>query len=491
MFSRLFSRWRSSLTKALKGSGFSPTEFLAIVGVTLLLATAVRFYHLGTPNKYYFDEVYHAMTVKLVAKNDPRAYEYIHGEKIEKGTHVEWLHPPLAKYFQASGVLLFGESGFGWRFFTAVFGVLTLVLTSLVAHKLFKNSSLTVTSLFLVSMETLLIAQSRIAMNDIFVVFFTLLTFFLYLHYRESPTYARLIWVGISAGLAIASKWSGVFILGWVLAVEGLSFLHLAVKSYHSPKRAEGLANILVKPAFIRFFTLILIPPLVYLASYGQMFLQGKDLHYFVDLHSQIFSYQTRLDATHPYQSTPPQWFLDTKPVWYYVEYADSGRRDVYAIGNPIIFWAGGISAVGLTLYLLLQIRRPTKFAAQPLRLEPRKLLEKADWSFNQKLLLLLSAYGIVWLPWALSPRIMFFYHYLPAVPFLVIILAVALVGLLGGVSNWLHTDSKQTLFVRQIVVAVIFGAVTAAFIWILPQTIALKIPSWWKESLFLGGLWR
>ncbi len=37
----------------------------------------------------------------------------------------------------------------------------------------------------------------------------------------------------------------------------------------------------------------------------------------------------------------------------------------------------------------------------------------------------LFLSYISVWLPWACSPRIMFFYHYAPAVPLLCIILAI------------------------------------------------------------------
>lgn len=122
MFSHLYNQLLSQTKVLLKNSDISPKEFFLIVGVVLAVTIGTRFYQLGEPKGYYFDEVYHAMTVKLVARNDPRAFEYIHGDSIEKGTYVEWLHPPVAKYLQALGVLAFGESGFGWRFTTAVFG---------------------------------------------------------------------------------------------------------------------------------------------------------------------------------------------------------------------------------------------------------------------------------------------------------------------------------------------------------------------------------
>ena len=64
----------------------------------LAFAFFTRMFQLHIPEEYYFDEVYHAVTAKLVARNDPRAYEWWHPAP-EPNTAIEWLHPPLAKYF--------------------------------------------------------------------------------------------------------------------------------------------------------------------------------------------------------------------------------------------------------------------------------------------------------------------------------------------------------------------------------------------------------
>lgn len=493
MFSHLYNQLLSQTKVLLKNSDISPKEFFLIVGVVLAVTIGTRFYQLGEPKGYYFDEVYHAMTVKLVARNDPRAFEYIHGDSIEKGTYVEWLHPPVAKYLQALGVLAFGESGFGWRFTTAVFGALTIPLIGLVSWKLFHNMGVTLAALYLATLETLLIAQSRIAMNDIFVVFFVLLTFYTYLRYREQPTYANLLSVGIAGGISLATKWSGLFILIWLFGVELYTLLYVHFFSKKT-KITTSNSTVFITSLVPKIFALVLLPLLVYVVSYGQMFLQGKSFDYFIDLHQQIIGYQTRLDATHPYQSTPLQWFLDAKPVWYFVDYAGSVRRDIYAIGNPVIFWAGGMSAIGISLYLLLHsaqtgLSRPTAPQSQPSR--KHKSTKTTTWTDVPYLWLVTTAYWAVWLPWALSPRIMFFYHYLPAVPFLVIILAYVLVGAWGAVSGWPTNIVEKWVLFRQIAVISIFSAVTVAFIWLLPQIIALQVPTWWKDSLFLGGLWK
>ncbi len=493
MFFHYFNQLRSSVKSNLENSGISFGEFLLIIFTVLALSFTVRFFRLGVPNGYYFDEVYHAMTVKLIARNDKRAYEYTHGDSIEPKTYVEWLHPPLAKYFQALGVLAFGENGFGWRFSGAVFGVMTVGMTGLLAWKLFGNVTITLTTLALTSLETLLIVQSRIAMNDIFLVFFVLLSAFLYLRYRESPSYARLLWVGFAVGLTLATKWSGLFIGLWMITAEGITAIIMGIKAYYSSKQKLSLVKVIARDIFIKLFLLLILPLLLYVASYAQMFSQGKDFAYFLDLHQQILGYQTGLVATHPYQSTPIQWFFDSKPVWYYVDYSGGARRDIYAIGNPIIFWLGGLFAILLSVYLFLPSPRKDRFGASKLHNTSLHLyLEKLpDWSMRHRLLVLISMYWIVWLPWAFSPRIMFFYHYIPAVPFLCIILAVVLVSLWGSIPHWFAAKDHSSLIIRQVLALAIFSAAAAAFIWILPNAIALEVPQWWKNSLSLGGLWK
>lgn len=89
-----------------------PRQVLVLI---LLFAFFTRLYNVQFPENYYFDEVYHAMTAKLVARNDPRAYEWTHGDTIEPNTYVEWLHPPMAKYAQAAMINLVGENAVGWR----------------------------------------------------------------------------------------------------------------------------------------------------------------------------------------------------------------------------------------------------------------------------------------------------------------------------------------------------------------------------------------
>ena len=311
----------------------------------LLFAFITRIYRLHIPERYIFDEVYHVITAKLMAANDPRAFEWWHGA-IEPDTAIDWLHPPLAKYTQAFSIKIFGNTSFAWRLSSALFGVGVVGLVYLIAEKLFDYQKISLLATFLASLDGLLLAQSRITMNDIHVTFFILLTFLWYLIYRQNPQDKKLFLVGVGAGLAISSKWSGIFIL---VAVCLLEFIKLTKKIVKKKINWEGF----VQQGLLRILILGLLPLTIYVFSYTQMFLQGKNWDHFRQMHHQTWWYQTHLEATHPYQSQPWQWFLNLKPVWFHVDYLNQQTIvNIYSIGNSILFWTGAVAIIWTVFYL-------------------------------------------------------------------------------------------------------------------------------------------
>lgn len=379
----------------------------------LFFALLTRLWRLDTPKGYMFDEVYHALTGKLMARNDPRAYEWWHAP-VEPDTAIEWTHPPLGKIFHAVGIRMFGENEFGWRFSSVLFGVGAIYLVALIADHLFENKVASLLSAGLFSLEGLTVTQSRIAMNDIHLTFFILLTFFWYLRYKRNIQLQAnwkkyLVLTGVGMGLTLATKWSGILIFG-VIIIDQI-FEALKEKKFSFSKIA------------IMVFGWIIVPLIVYLLSYSQMFMQGKDLEHFKQLNLQMWWYHSRLEATHPYQSTPLQWVTNTRPVWYYVNYRIENKiANVYAIGNSILLWSGLVSVLGIIL--------KTIFTSDLIKIQEKKdalVLSFTLRNYSDPLRLLLMSYFVFWLPYLLSPRIMFFYHYLPAIPFLSIILGYSL----------------------------------------------------------------
>lgn len=473
----------------------------------LFFAFITRIYRVDLPKKYVFDEVYHAVTAKLINQNDLRAYEWWNPPP-EPDTAVDWLHPPLAKYTQALGMKIFGENSFGWRISSVVFGVFVILVTYLLAYELFQHRALSLLAAGLASLDGLLLVQSRVAMNDIHVTFFILLTLLLYVRYRKKvatllimkvqPRFAwtkvwlAVIAVALSAGLALGSKWSGAFVVMIVLISEGALWLkRYWPYTYLPPHRAQVPWPVTIGSLVI----LSLLPVVIYVGAYTHMFAQGKSLwcnqkqavlgtcyqeeikvgetliyrgylSHFLELHRQIWWYQTNLKATHPYQSRPWQWFLDLRPVWYFVEYPqDHVIRNIYAFGNPALFWLGDVAVVASGIWLLWQIIR-------------RRQLTPQFWA----MLFTLFSYVCVWALWQLSPRIMFFYHYTPAVPLLSVLLSFWLVKI------W--SAKRATRLARLLVVISLLCIVACFGLWYshwtgLPVSIELRdrvfflLPSW------------
>ena len=365
-------------------SYFQKNRILVII---IGLAIISRFWNLDNPADYVFDEVYHAFTAQAYAQNNPAGYEWWHSSPIE-GTAYEWLHPPVAKLFMALGIVIFGNNSFGWRFFSAVFGILAIYLIYLLGKKCFDQKTGLVAA-FLACLDGLLLTQSRIAMNDIFLVVFILAALYFLWEWFEKLKTRPFLLSWCMAGLACATKWSGVFLL----PIFSLTILRAIL--------TRKLRAWLRKNYWLVVKGFLLIP-LIYILSYSQFWLQGHTIKQFRELHQQIWWYQTSLRATHGYQSKALSWPLMTRPVWFWVDYQGDKIANIYNRGNPVIWWSG-LLILPLVIY---------------------QAARKRNKKEGQRLGLLVFGYFALWLPWAFSPRILFLHHYLPAIPFLCLMLA-------------------------------------------------------------------
>lgn len=348
-----------------------------ILVAILLLATCLRFINLSNPKVYIFDEVYHAFTAREYLNNHIEAWEW--WTTPPKDVAYEWTHPPVAKYGMVIGMLLFGENSAAWRLGSATLGVISIYGIYLLVHALTKNINVALFSAFLLSIEGLHIAQSRIAMNDMYMMAF--LIFALY-----SAVKSRWKLSAVLYGLALGSKWSALY------GVIPFAYLYLN----QNLKDFQNFRAIIYHAFFA--LRLLLISVFVYIITFTPFILAGHTWAQWWELHRQMWYYHTHLVATHGYQSTPLQWIFDVRPVWYYVKYGTGAAANIYALGNPAILWFGLVA-------IIMQIRKV----------------------FVHPYTFIYLLYGIFTIPWIFSPRIMFFYHYLPSATFLTIIIALYL----------------------------------------------------------------
>ena len=300
------------------------------VGAITLVSLALRLFHLGTPKGFVFDEVYYV----------DGARDYLaHGVEVT-GQEPEFVvHPPVGKWLIALGIKIFGDNEFGWRFMGALLGAAMIVLIALIAHRLFRNSYLTIAASALMAMDGLALVHSRTALLDIYLSFFVLLATYLFLtrwHW----------WAGIALGLAVATKWSALY----YLALFGLVALYRAFN--HNTGRN------LFKPTLKTVAQYALIPFSIYMTSWAGWFISARGwardyssniIVSFIPYHSQMLGFHTGLVQKHSYQANPWSWLVMGRPTSFFYETpkncgADHCSQEVLALGTPLLWWLATIA---------------------------------------------------------------------------------------------------------------------------------------------------
>ncbi|CAB5061376.1 unannotated protein [freshwater metagenome] len=300
------------------------------VGAITLVSLALRLFHLGTPKGFVFDEVYYV----------DGARDYLaHGVEVT-GQEPEFVvHPPVGKWLIALGIKIFGDNEFGWRFMGALLGAAMIVLIALIAHRLFRNSYLTIAASALMAMDGLALVHSRTALLDIYLSFFVLLATYLFLtrwHW----------WAGIALGLAVATKWSALY----YLALFGLVALYRAFN--HNTGRN------LFKPTLKTVAQYALIPFSIYMTSWAGWFISARGwardyssniIVSFIHYHSQMLGFHTGLVQKHSYQANPWSWLVMGRPTSFFYETpkncgADHCSQEVLALGTPLLWWLATIA---------------------------------------------------------------------------------------------------------------------------------------------------
>ena len=367
-------------------------KYERLILLLIVVASAItKLLWLSYPNEYKFDEVYHVPTVHKIILNDGSAYEWWHGEledELTSGAYIDWLHPPLAKYLSALSVIAFGDHSFAWRLPSALAGVAVTWLVFCLAKNLWpKNPLIPLLSALLITTEGLTFAQSQIVMNDIVLLVWILAALIFWWKWQKKKTWRNLLLVTLFTGLAVGTKWSGLglfLIYGWQV------LLNFREQTW---KKIWSLLVVLVGTG------------LVYLAVYIPLFATGHDWAHFVELHNQIWLYQTSLEAAHPYSSPAYLWPIGQKAVYLYLD-ATTGKK-VWGTPSYPTFYLG---LVGMILSVVLLLRNKDK--------------KNPD---RKSLVFLLIVFFSLWAPWLFSPRIMFLHHFLPAVPVVCIMAAFLL----------------------------------------------------------------
>jgi dolichyl-phosphate-mannose--protein O-mannosyl transferase len=416
----------------------------------LILSLGLKLYRLDVPNSYYFDEIYYAFTAQEMAKGNRAGWEI--GGKAPEGFAYEWSHPHLGKELSAIGILIFGDNAFGWRFFQAIFGGFGTLFIYFLGYELFQSKRASLIAAFLFTFESFIFVLSRITMVDIFLMSFILLASLFFVKYARTQKNHFLVLSGFFCGTAISVKWSGIYSLEFLGATSFLLMFYRGVYLDAQKRGSIIFQGLKIVPKI--FLVFIVIPFVVYLLTYLPFFLYGNSLSDFISLQSTMYGYHKGLNATHPYQSSWWKWPILLRSVYLYLGSGSQESSHIYAIGNPFIWWTG---CVFLVLSVVEVIRK-----------------ELPALAFAT-----LSVFAY-WLPWALSPRkLVFLYHFLPSLPFVLLIIAYFL-------DLWWERFRYGRVFV-----ILYLAASLGMFIYFYPILAAIPVSNVSVESYFWIRSWR
>ena len=407
------------------------------------LGLILRLWNLDSPKGKIFDEIYYATNAQSLLLN---------GVEIESKTGLAQfiVHPPTGKWLIAIGIKLFGYNEFGWRFAAAIVGSISIVLMYFTAKKLFNNQLLSVFSAALISMDGLHLVHSRIALLDIFLLFFIQIAVLALLHQKY--------WLStIGLGLATSVKWNGLY----VLIALALYVLVTDFRQHRYLGADHPIRNMLRKNFLYRFLQFGIFPALIYIASWFSWFANNKGwdrnfssnpLFSLWHYHVEILNFHTKLNDSHPYSANPWSWLIQGRPTSFFYKTPKncggaSCSQEILAIGTPILWWAA-------TLALLVTIGF---------------WVSKRDKQAE----ILLVVIGASYLPWfAIQERTMFSFYAIAFEPFLLLTLVYLLYKIVKNQRR----------------IATVFAAIVLVnFLYFLPIFLGLPITyNSWKDRMWL-----
>src|SRR5450432_4601776 len=185
----------------------------------------------GGPKACVFDEVYYTHDAWSL---------FHHGVELNVTNNGPGyiVHPPLGKWMIALGEWIARDPNFtntfGWRLMSAVVGTLAILIVARTARRMTRSNLLGCVAGLVFSLDGLEYVQSRVAMLDIFLMFWVVVALSCLILYRDqvrrrlvdrldTTTYGKfgphvgmrwwLLACGVAVGAASASKWDGVYLI--------------------------------------------------------------------------------------------------------------------------------------------------------------------------------------------------------------------------------------------------------------------------------------
>lgn len=309
-------------------------------------------------------------------------------------------HPPLGKLLMAVPIHFLGDTSFAWRLAPLVLGCVSIVLVGLLAAWAAERRTAFFIGAALAAMDGFLISYSRCALLDGMLACLCLGAMLVAL---RSRSFAGMAFAALLLGSACSIKYSAV-VFAPLLLWAALS------------KRAPLVSSLTLALA-----------PLAYAGWYSlglSLARQPSGLSMVIAETKRLYLHHASLTHwKHPLLSHWYEWYLPTRPLPLRFDTLQDGRQRVLtSLGNPLLWWLVELvllfTLAAIVIGALVALRRQGLRALASVRRLDSRLV---------RLAMLFAAWCAPVVPWLVSRRDSYIYHYLLAYVFGITLVATLL----------------------------------------------------------------
>jgi dolichyl-phosphate-mannose--protein O-mannosyl transferase len=505
--------------------------------LVMLVAILTRLVGLAHPHQVVFDETYYVKDAWTLSHLGYEAAWPADANLAFNAGHPDIYltspsfiaHPPIGKWIIAIGLALFGGGdSFGWRISVAVCGILLVLVTMLLAKRLFRSTLLAVIAGGLLAIDGNAIVMSRVSLLDTMLTLFVVLGAGAVLLDREGnpgrlawwmswqrpgppggprdlPPWGPVFWArpwllvaGVSFGIASGIKWSGLYFLAgfavYSLGAEMLTRWRAGIPLWH--------VGTLLRQGPATFLLTVPVALVIYVVSWAGWFASGSggtgggyyrhwieneggtawtgllswvpyDVQNWWHYQAAIYGYHVGEHTPHSYQSNPLTWLFLVRPTSMYWHANGNNAETILGVANPAIWWAATAAIGYLTFRLIRTIVRRARGWHDPDPTRPREAF-------------ILVGFAAGYLPWLLYlGRTVFQFYTIAFEPFMVLALTAAIAMLLGTRKD---AESRRVAGVR--LVGVFLALCVALSLFFLPVWTGMEIPRWFMTMHFWFPSW-
>lgn len=248
---------------------------------------------------------------------------------------VMWYHPQLRNLVVYLSAEVFGGySAWGLRFGSLLAGSLTIPVVGYLGLALFRKPTVAWLAAFFVCIDPIHITASREAFQEPLTIFFAMSGVLAALSAIRQDRPGMTYLSGLLFGLAISSKWHGLF----PLAVCGAAYL---AAPWIIPGRPSGGSRSIAQRMLHAFTAFVAVPAAVYVAVYIPWLLRGYSLGEFLNMQVWLLKNQYHYKGISYDEALMPgrawEWFLKPVPWVDFVLHQGKAYVNV-AMGNFLVW---------------------------------------------------------------------------------------------------------------------------------------------------------